>query len=345
MAHLLKTCAAELPEPPVWIAFDTVSQTANGARENDADAMGPYLAAMERIRESTHAFVHAIHHTGKDESRGARGSSVFLGNCDTVTFITKVDGTCLWKCEKQRGGWVEFRPFAFKVESMALDDYADHTGPYIEACEAPENAAEQPKTPPPQVQAVYDVFRALHDEYKSHSERPGGVFFGTWEKRCEERGISQSTFRNARKRLMQEFNLVWQPEEKGPYYPVGWNPTTGTKGQRGDNDHDLSPTTPPEGEGHKGQPPLEGLAPLSLADDQTTASSNGNGHQPASGRQCLVCKQPLRSIRGGFAPCDNDICLSRFPAAPPGHRVVIADCALEDWHGWPTSDAATGTDR
>lgn len=306
VAQLLKTFDMELPEPPVWIAFDTVSQTANGARENDADAMGPYLAAMERIRERTRAFVHAIHHTGKDESRGARSSSVFLGNSDTVTYITKVDDTCLWKCEKQRGGWAPFTPFGFKVESLALDDHADRTGPYIKACDAPENAAEQPKGPPPQVQAVYDVFRELHSEYESHPESPGGVFYGTWEKRCRERKISESTFKNARKRLMDGFNLVWQPDEKGPYYPVGWNPAEGAKGQDGDNGPDLSLEVPSQDEGQEGQPPLEGLTPLSLVNEGRSA----NGHAglcrktsdgqhvyyamrtPDRRRVCVECDQP-----------------------------------------------------
>ncbi len=59
VAGLIATFTAELPEPPVWVAFDTVSQTANGADENDANDMRDYVNAMDRIREATGAFVDA----------------------------------------------------------------------------------------------------------------------------------------------------------------------------------------------------------------------------------------------------------------------------------------------
>jgi AAA domain/DnaB-like helicase N terminal domain len=69
---LIATFAAELSEMPVWVAFDTVSQTAGGADENDANDMRDYVNAMDRIRDATSAFVDAIHHTGPHLSCWAR---------------------------------------------------------------------------------------------------------------------------------------------------------------------------------------------------------------------------------------------------------------------------------
>jgi AAA domain-containing protein len=138
---LLATFTKDLPEQPVWVAFDTVSQTAGGADENDANDMRDYVNALDRIREATGAFVDAIHHTGKDGSRGARGSSALHGNLDTVIQITDTDGVAVMKCEKQRSGWAPFKPFSYKIKSLALDDDAMRTGPVIEACEPPIKAS------------------------------------------------------------------------------------------------------------------------------------------------------------------------------------------------------------
>src|SRR5260221_13569927 len=115
---LLATFTKELCTPPVWVAFDTVSQTAAGADENDANDMRDYINAMDRIRVATGAFVDAIHHTGKDGSRGARGSSALHGNLDTVIQISDTDGIAVMRCEKQRGGSAPFKPFSYRVTSL-----------------------------------------------------------------------------------------------------------------------------------------------------------------------------------------------------------------------------------
>jgi hypothetical protein len=137
---LLATFTKDLPEPPVWVAFDTVSQTAGGADENDANDMRDYVNALDRIREATGAFVDAIHHTGKDGSRGARGSSALHGNLDTVIQITDTEGIAVMKCEKQRGGWAPFKPFSYKVVTQYLDEDLLRSGPIIEACDPPVKA-------------------------------------------------------------------------------------------------------------------------------------------------------------------------------------------------------------
>lgn len=273
VADLLQTFAAELPEAPVWIGFDTVSQTANGARENDADAMGPYLAAMERLREGTRAFVQAIHHTGKDESRGARGSSVFLGNCDTVTYITKVDGTCVWKCEKQRGGWAPFAPFGFTVKSQGFDDYADRTGPYIEACDAPQEATLESPQPKGQTLRVYTVFQSLAEQY-------GGVYYTSWQKACEAKNIPESTFKDAVRHLRDDFKLVYKPDGSDKWCRTPLREQEGTEGQSGDNDPFLSLEDDPHEEGRKGRSPLRELSLPSLLDNRHLAAASAAGGPP-----------------------------------------------------------------
>jgi hypothetical protein len=196
---LIATCAAELPELPVWIAFDTVSQTAAGADENDANDMRDYVNALDRIRAETGAFVDAIHHTGKDGSRGARGSSVLHGNFDTVIHITEVEGVAVMKCEKQRGGWAPFKPFSYKVVSRALDEDGFRTGPVIEACDPPEKVGM-----PASYLKTLDALAG----------RPGSTAkYAVWLALSE---VSESTFNRHREYLVN-FEYVQHDTASGAY--------------------------------------------------------------------------------------------------------------------------------
>lgn len=287
---LIATFTTELSEQPVWVAFDTLSQTAGGVDENDAAAMGAYLTAMDRIRETTGAFVCAIHHTGKDESRGARGSSVLRANCDTVIQIAETDGkdkTVVARCEKQRGGWVPFKPFGFRVKSLALDDHADYTGPVMEACDVPDAPAAQPRKPSPQVQAVFDVFMDLYRQYTAAPTQLGvGVSYGKWKAACQERNIGEGTFKEAYKRLRDDFHLVYQETAKSGERAPLWHPTTvpadgGTEGRVRDDHPDSSHRPNGTDEGMDGTVPLERVIPPSLPDALLTAEARVamNGHQ------------------------------------------------------------------
>jgi AAA domain len=64
------------------IVLDTVARTMGGAEENSAKEMGLFIRACDRLREETGAHVLAVHHAGKDKSRGARGSNALLGAVD-----------------------------------------------------------------------------------------------------------------------------------------------------------------------------------------------------------------------------------------------------------------------
>lgn len=196
---LIATFAAELDESPVWVAFDTVSQTAAGADENDASDMRDYINALDRIREATGAFVDAIHHTGKEASRGARGSSVFGGNIDTVIQISATDGVAIMRCEKQRGGAEPFKPFSYQMISLALDDDAMRTGPVIQACEAPVK-----RTLPASYIKTLDALAGCPN---------GAAAYAAWLAATE---VSKSTFNRHREYLL-DYEYVHHDQVAGIY--------------------------------------------------------------------------------------------------------------------------------
>lgn len=76
--------AATAFEAPVGLVqIDTLSRALSGADENSSADMGRLITNLDRIRAATDTHVQAIHHTGKDSSRGARGHSLLRAAVDT----------------------------------------------------------------------------------------------------------------------------------------------------------------------------------------------------------------------------------------------------------------------
>lgn len=69
---------------PDIIIFDTLARAMVGMNENDAMDAGRAIAAIDAIRDHFACTVILVHHSGKDDARGARGSSAFLGGFDVM---------------------------------------------------------------------------------------------------------------------------------------------------------------------------------------------------------------------------------------------------------------------
>jgi hypothetical protein len=117
------------------VVFDTVHRTFGGGDENSAQDVGQYIGALDRIREATGACALMVHHTGKDESKGARGSYAFKADVDTEISITiDEDGTAVAAIQKQKDG-PEGERFTFRRRDvdLGLDDEGEAiTVPVVE---------------------------------------------------------------------------------------------------------------------------------------------------------------------------------------------------------------------
>lgn len=78
-----------LPAPPELILVDTLARSFGAGNENDARDMNMFVAACDYLGAELKAFVLAVHHTGKDSERGARGSSVLKAACDLEISVTR----------------------------------------------------------------------------------------------------------------------------------------------------------------------------------------------------------------------------------------------------------------
>jgi hypothetical protein len=103
------------------VFVDTVARALPGSDENSATDMGAFVDACDRVRHHTGAAVVGIHHSGKDMSRGMRGSSALLGAVDTSIEVKNTDGLICLKNEKQKDH-AEHPPIYLKMKEIALID-------------------------------------------------------------------------------------------------------------------------------------------------------------------------------------------------------------------------------
>ena len=66
-----------------FVVVDTLARALAGGDENSAKDMGAFIANVDVIRARTGAAVMIVHHSGKDASKGARGSSALRAAVDT----------------------------------------------------------------------------------------------------------------------------------------------------------------------------------------------------------------------------------------------------------------------
>jgi hypothetical protein len=120
---------AEIPQPCVMIVIDTLARalSMSGGDENSAQDVGQLNSAIAALIESTGACVVLVHHSGKNQNAGARGSSALLGAIDTELVIS--DGQIA--VSKQRD--VELgAPIGFKLAPVVVG--LDSDGDEMTSC-------------------------------------------------------------------------------------------------------------------------------------------------------------------------------------------------------------------
>jgi hypothetical protein len=139
-------------EKPALIAFDTLARVLRGD-ENSAKDMGGLNSAIAALIEATGCCALLVHHSGKDASRGARGSSALLGALDTEI---QIDDNQI-RATKQR----DFElgaPIGFKLAPAIVG--TDEDGDQIYSCTIEPAAASAGAKWKPTGQ-VLDAWHAL----------------------------------------------------------------------------------------------------------------------------------------------------------------------------------------
>jgi len=107
--------------PVAMVIVDTLSRAMAGGNENSPEDMTAIVGNCDRIRDATGAHVCIVHHSGKDEARGARGHSSLRAATDTEIEIKRDPELTISsvRIAKQRD-LEAVDPFAFSLHKIAL---------------------------------------------------------------------------------------------------------------------------------------------------------------------------------------------------------------------------------
>lgn len=129
------------------VAIDTAGKSIGGQNENESAVVRQFWAVCDALRERFGCTVVAIHHSGKDAARGARGSSAWSGDFDTIietnrpskdhlnvkVSVTKhknaADGQSWTFRGRQHAGSLVFDPIKVSDYEDALEETSDKITP------------------------------------------------------------------------------------------------------------------------------------------------------------------------------------------------------------------------
>jgi KaiC/GvpD/RAD55 family RecA-like ATPase len=142
LIELIKEAAEQISVPIRLVVIDTLSRAMNGGNENAPEDMGKLIKSADRIREHTGAHVAFVHHSGKDQARGARGHSSLRAATDTEIEIVREEETdvSIATVNKQRELEIDGQ-FAFTLKQISLGANKrgkDVTSCVVVAAETPE---------------------------------------------------------------------------------------------------------------------------------------------------------------------------------------------------------------
>lgn len=116
------------------IYVDTYARVMASGNENEAKDTNLVVANCHLLHRLTGAIVVLIHHSGKDGSRGARGSGALRAAADVEYFVSKAAGRHTVKVTKMKDG-EDGREYHFKLNSVVVgmdEDGEDRTSCIVE---------------------------------------------------------------------------------------------------------------------------------------------------------------------------------------------------------------------
>lgn len=127
--------------------IDTLNAAAPGTDENASKDMGIVLEASKTLQAATGGLVAAVHHAGKDITRGLRGHSSLFAAMDAVIAVSRDAGRRSWTTDATQGGKAKdaadspAHAFRLEVVELGLDDDGEPASScVIRPDDTPENA-------------------------------------------------------------------------------------------------------------------------------------------------------------------------------------------------------------
>ena len=156
-----------LDDRPVdLLIIDTLAMSFGAGNENDGKDVTQFLSHIAEIRQKLSCHVMLVHHSGKDQGKGARGHSSLRAAVDTEIELTVEGLIRLATTRKQRdleGGKIA----AFTLNIVNIGE--DNDGDPITSCTVqPQNADDLKRSKKRLLKGVHLVaHQALHDALKN----------------------------------------------------------------------------------------------------------------------------------------------------------------------------------
>jgi len=108
------------------LAIDTLNRSAPGSDENSSQDMGNVIAGLREVQAALGGLVLAVHHSGKDSSRGLRGHSSLLGTLDAAIEVKRDGEKRSWLLAKSKDGTDGIEHgFALSIVDLGRDEDGD----------------------------------------------------------------------------------------------------------------------------------------------------------------------------------------------------------------------------
>lgn len=166
------------------IIVDTLNSAFAGGNENDTADMTVVNRRLVEIRDRAGVHIVLIHHSGKDVSKGARGSSALPASVDSSFEFT--EGKEIWT-RKQRDLPKDEAPITYDLRTVELG--RDKDGEPVTSCVVDRaSTGIQPGTPAARALAILQ--RALEEEGTAHEGRTV-ILESRWRELCQDARLAK----------------------------------------------------------------------------------------------------------------------------------------------------------
>ena len=165
------------------IVIDTFNQSNIGVDENSSKEISTSLNNLKEIAKETNSLVLFVHHSGKDETKGLRGSSSILAALDISIHVKSNSKETTWEIDKFKDARGNIK-HSYQLDEIELD-YEDE---FISSCVIKPNCEEYKKQPTGSNQKlVLETFETLlgrSQQYVSISNEDTKV--DSWDELIED---------------------------------------------------------------------------------------------------------------------------------------------------------------
>lgn len=119
MIEMIEAIRAKSLKPKL-VVIDTVARAMVGLNENDAADASEFVAVMDTLRRALGCAIALVHHTGKDEGRGVRGSNALPAAVDAAHEITahKETKAVQLRCVRMKDAPEREEPWFFEMRVL-----------------------------------------------------------------------------------------------------------------------------------------------------------------------------------------------------------------------------------